>query len=82
MTTLLVVFFAAIQGNYHDQGIRITMIVLFMVDFTVLAISTIIASKTDPADPVMLIYLNGDRKEVLPIIESCLFCDTCHSYVK
>lgn len=61
VTAIFVVFFAAVQGNYQDQGIRITMIILFTIDFCVLAISTFLASKTDPVDPVMVQYRNGNR---------------------
>ena len=32
-----------------------------MTDFLVLFVSGFLASKIDPADPIMLVYRNGDK---------------------
>lgn len=59
---LLVVFFTAIQNNLASATSRIVFIPMFIASFTVLTLSAFVTSKIDPADQVMLIYLNGDRK--------------------
>ena len=79
---VFVVFFAAIQNNFQNQSNRIVMIVLFVTDFCVLMVTSFLASKIDPVDPYLLIYRNGDRQEIIKYLDSCLYCDTCHSYVK
>jgi palmitoyltransferase ZDHHC1/11 len=58
------------------------MIVLFVVDFVVLVVASVHASATDPADPIMLTYRNGNRDDIVPYINECLYCDACRSYVK
>lgn len=61
VASLLIVYHTAIQNNYRHPTTRIAMTVIFMLDFTLLLISTFIASKTDPADPIMVTYRNGDK---------------------
>jgi palmitoyltransferase len=80
--SLFVVFFAAVQNNYQNQTTRIVMMVLFLIDFCGLLVTACIASKTDPVDPMMLIFRNGDRQQIVNYLDSCLYCDTCRSYVK
>lgn len=72
--SLFIVFFAAIQNNYENQSTRITMIVLFVIDFLIVLVSGTIASKIDPADPIMLIYRNGDKNEIIKYLDQCLYC--------
>jgi hypothetical protein len=38
------------------------MVVLFTLTFLVLLVSCLVSSTVDPADPVMLIYRNGNRQ--------------------
>lgn len=37
------------------------MSILFVTDFSILLITGLLASKVDPADPIMLTYRNGDK---------------------
>lgn len=62
MTTLLVVYLAAVQGNFAEQNNRICITVLFIVAFCVLIVSAVVTSKIDPTDPVLVRYRGGDRK--------------------
>lgn len=63
VTSLFIIFFASIQNNYRHPTTRLTIIIIFMTDFLVLVLSTLVVSMIDPADPVLLIYRNGDKKE-------------------
>lgn len=78
---MLIVFCSCVQNNYVSQPIRIIMMILFFGDLLVLAVSTYFSSKCDPVDPILLTYRNGNREEILPVINDCLYCDTCNSYV-
>lgn len=62
VSSLTIVFFAAVQGNYQSQSTRIALITVFMIDLCILVVSCLYCSKIDPADPLMLNYRNGDRK--------------------
>jgi len=72
--SLFIFFFAAIQHNYQNQTTRITIIVLFIIDFLIVLITGIFASKIDPADPIMLTYRNGDKNEIIKYLDQCLYC--------
>ena len=72
--SLFIVFFAAIQNNYQNQSTRITIIILFVIDFVIVLVTGLIASKIDPVDPIMLIYRNGDKNEIIQYLDQCLYC--------
>jgi hypothetical protein len=72
--SLFIVFFAAIQNNYENQTTRITIIILFVIDFLTVVVTALIASKIDPADSIMLIYRNGDKNEIIKYLDQCLYC--------
>ena len=58
------------------------MMICMLLDFIVLVISVVIASRIDPVDPILLMYRNGDRSGLRDYADILLYCDTCRSYVK
>lgn len=81
-------FWLLIQANYSSSIFRVAMIVLFAVSTVLLIIFTLMASVSDPSDPIMIDYKNGKSAaykvrwhSLAQTGKSCLFCEHCESYV-
>lgn len=61
---VLIVFLTAVQKNYDNSNTRIVMVALILLSFCCLVIATMITSKIDPVDPVLVEYRNGDRSKI------------------
>lgn len=81
MIALLITFLAAVQPNIEDQPLRIVLTILFILCFLTALASGWVTSRRDPVDPVLSDYRGGRRSQITVALETCLYCDVCHSYV-
>ncbi len=57
----LVIYFISLFPNFNDSASRYGLTIVFLATLMILILSTLQTSWVDPADPIMIKYLNGER---------------------
>ena len=78
----LIIFLAGVQTNYVSLTYRIVMNLFILTAFCVMVLAAVKVSLIDPVDSILLEYRNGDQQKVISMLDHCLYCDTCNSYVQ
>lgn len=64
-----------------DPHLRLPLALLYSLALLALALTCLVTCLIDPADPVMVNYLEKGPSSVAPQLSVCLYCENCRSYV-